>query len=473
MRALALALVVLATPALADAPAVAPLATTEHLLALPEGELAYTATAGHLTLEDARGHTAGRVFVVAYEGEGDGRPVTFAFNGGPGAASAYLHLGALGPAALATDDEGTPRHPPATEPNPGSWLAFTDLVFIDPIGTGFSRPDPELENARDRFWTVEGDLDSIAEVIRLWLDRHGRWGDPLYLAGESYGGYRAAVLAARLPRRHGIAVTGAVLISPVLDFQTIRGGALDPLPWIGLLPSLVASARDLGVARPPERAEVEAFALGDYARALLEPERLDEVLPVLAEWTGIEEPLWRARRGRIGASEFRRLLLRDQDRLLSAYDGAVAAADPDPVAPFQGFDPLLDGLTAPFTTAYLRYLADALEVDAPTDFRLLSREVHRAWRWPRRQGFLSAVGELQEALSLLPSLRVLVVHGETDLVTPYFASEWVLRQIRANVAPADGALASALLPGGHMMYLREDARAALAEAAREIYPVRR
>ena len=268
---------------------------TKHSLPLPGGALAYSATAEFLPLRDgAKEELAARIFTVSYTAEpkdpSDGpRPVTFVFNGGPGAASAYMHLGAAGPKVVAFGPDGTlPRPPAPLVDNPDSWLAFTDLVFIDPVGTGYSRvlkPD----EAEKRFWSVEGDARSMAEIVRLWLTRNGRWSSPTFLAGESYGGFRIAKMADELIDRVGLAVNGLILVSPVVDFAAIdEDGILGPALK---LPSMAASAAALGrTAGTPEQAAeaAERFALGPYLTGLarLDYGRLD------AERTS--SPRWRA-----------------------------------------------------------------------------------------------------------------------------------------------------------------------------------
>ncbi|CAO3443236.1 S10 family peptidase [Azospirillum largimobile] len=451
---------------------------TRHSLPLPGGALAYSATAEFLPLRDgAREELAARIFTVSYTADpkspADGpRPVTFVFNGGPGAASAYMHLGAAGPKVVAFGPDGTlPPPPAALVDNPDSWLAFTDLVFVDPVGTGFSRAVKPDETEK-RFWSVDGDARAMAEIVRLWLTRQGRWSSPTFLAGESYGGFRIAKMADELIDQVGLAVNGLILVSPVVDFAAIdEDGILGPA-W--KLPSMAAAAAALG-RRPgtPEQAAeaAERFALGPYLAGLagLDYGRLDagqDVFAEVARITGLPVEIVRRQRGRVPMGIFTRELLRDQGRILSIYDGTFTAADPDPGAARIPFDPFLKGTVPTYTTAFAAYAHDALGVRTDAPYRLLSDRVNRNWEWPR-MSVPSAVDALQTALTLQPALRVLIVHGRTDLITPYMASRWVASRLELPAGERDR-VAVTVHPGGHMMYTRAEGRAALAADARAL-----
>lgn len=451
---------------------------TRHSLPLPGGALAYEATAEFLPLRDgAKEELAARIFTVSYIAEpknpADGpRPVTFVFNGGPGAASAYMHLGAAGPKVVAFGPDGTlPPPPAALVDNPDSWLAFTDLVFVDPVGTGFSRA-VKPEETEKRFWSVDGDARAMAEVVRLWLTRHGRWSSPVFLAGESYGGFRIAKMAEELIDQAGLAVSGLILVSPVVDFAAIdEDGILGPA-W--KLPSMAASAAALGrrTGTPEQAAEAaERFALGPYLTGLagMDYGRLDAAQDLFAEVariTGLPVEIVRRQRGRVPMGAFTRELLRDQGRILSIYDGTFTAADPDPGAARIPFDPFLKGTVPTYTTAFAAYAHDALGVRTDAPYRLLSNRVNRNWEWPR-MSVPSAVDALQTALTLQPALRVRIVHGLTDLITPYMASRWVASRLELPEGERDR-VAVTVHPGGHMMYTRPEGRAALAADARAL-----
>ncbi len=460
---------------------------THHTLAnsaaQPGARLAYTAVTEFLPLrEGAKEEVAARVFTVTYTADGapkGARPVAFVFNGGPGASSAYMHLGALGPKVVAFNDDGSlPRPPSPLVDNPDSWLSFTDLVFIDPVGTGFSRAikpdtgknDDEVEK---RFWRVDADARAMAEIVRLWLTRNGRWESPKFLVGESYGGFRIAKMANELIDRTGVAVNGLIMVSPVVDFATIRddSGLLGPALK---LPAYAASAAANGlVPGTPEQAAqaAERFAMGGYLTGLatLDYRRIDEARSFFAEVAqtiGLPVELVTRHRGQIPAGIFARELLRGRGLIASIYDGTFTAADPDPSAARIPFDPFLKGTVPTYTTAFASYATEQLGVRSEVPFHLLSERVNRGWEWPRMNQ-PSATDDLQTALTLQPALRVLIAHGRTDLITPYMASRWVASRLELPQGQGDR-VKVAVYDGGHMMYTRASERAKLAADARAL-----
>jgi carboxypeptidase C (cathepsin A) len=438
---------------------------TQHGLDVEGGTIAYEARVEMIEITDAARELAAHIFTTAYIAEGDDRPVTFLMNGGPGAASAYLHVGGLGPWTIDTDELGRPVDSGALIENPDTWLAFTDLVFLDPVGTGFSRP---VDPGDTSFYDHDADLDSIARAIDLWLDGNERRASLVYLAGESYGGYRAAALPKRLMHGRGIQLAGTILISPVIDFSTVRHHAARPLSWALLLPSYAAAAAGHDRAEEVLADELRAFALEDYLLALVHPARMEALVPRLAEITGLDADLLHERRGRIRPNEFRNRLLADDRLVVSAYDGLIAVPRPARSRSTH-VDPVLDGMTPAYVTGILDHLRTRLDWRHGRDYRLLNREVHRAWTYGfgGRQGYISALGDLQEVMALDPGFRLLSVHGETDLVTPWLATEWLMEQIDDALGGADDRLIFAAYPGGHMFYMRPDARAAFAaDAAR-------
>ncbi|WP_456522597.1 S10 family peptidase [Azospirillum argentinense] len=470
---------------------------TRHQLPLPSGPLAYTAVAEFLPLRDGpREEAAARVFTVSYtlggrtpDGTSHGRrPVAFVFNGGPGASSAYLHLGALGPKVVGFNDDGSLIRPPAPLlDNPDSWLAFTDLVFVDPVGTGYSRGiqrDGGRDGGKDggarrdedpgkRFWSVDADSRAMAEIVRLWLTRNGRWESPKFLVGESYGGFRIAKMANRLIDDTGIAVNGLIMVSPVVDFATIRGGGGLLVPALRL-PSYAASAAANGLASgTPEQAAAaaERYAFTGYLTGLAgldyrRPGAARDFFAEVARTTGLPEELVTRFRGEIPTDVFARELLRGRGQVASVYDGTFTAADPDPSAARLSFDPFLKGTVPTYTTAFAAYAHEWLGVRTEVPFDLLSDRVNRGWEWPR-SGQPSAVDDLQAALTLQPALRVLIAHGRTDLITPYMASRWVASRLELPDGQADR-VAVTVYEGGHMMYTRAPERAKLAADARAL-----
>lgn len=452
---------------------------TQHRLALPAGALDYRAVAETLPVVDGKGVTTAEVAVISYTlsaGETGTRPVTFVFNGGPGVSSAFLHLGALGPKILIMGPDGAIPKPPARlKDNPDTWLRFTDLVFIDPVGTGYSRATKSDDAADKAFWKVSSDVRSLAEIIRVWLTRNQRWASPKFIAGESYGGFRGVRIARALLDDQGVALNGLVMISPALELSIISPGKNNLLPWALTLPSMVASARahDKGDPALPLEA-VERYALTDYlvgiaAIAPAGPGPSPEVINDLTKLLGLKEDVVRRYHGRVPTWVFAEQLLEGTGYSLSLYDGALAGPDPQPGRP--GPDPILDAIKAPLSTAYNAYIRDELELKTDLPFRLLNGETARAWDWEgaRNGGERGGVmDELAATVSLTPGLRVLVVHGRTDLVTPYMTSRWLLDRMDLP-EEARARLRTEVLDGGHMMYLKEDQRAVLGRLAAGFY----
>ena len=456
-------------------------AVSDHTLTLNDGALiTYTATAGSVTLTDPQGGKTAEIFYVSYTRSGTSptaRPITFVFNGGPGASSAYLHMAAIGPSAL---DFGNGRS--AITPdvkainNPDSWLPFTDLVFVDPVGTGYSRAMNSIKEVGKAFWGIREDLDALSKIVWLILAKHDRIGSPVYLAGESYGGFRAAKLMKRLPADRGIAVTGATLISPVLEFSLLDDDDFNPLAWALRLPSYAAVVLEARDKLSPEALQgPEQFALGDYLTNLAatpsDVSKSSAMYAAVAKEIGLPEAMVARWQGRVPLSVFTKEFHRESGKVASAYDGSVDGVDPYPSAPkTRGTDPVFENIIAPLTTSFVSYLRDDLKFKTERPYVLLNREVSRKWDWglDDPSGAVGAVDDLREALALNPSLKIAVMHGMTDLVTPYMTSRYVITHLPIQLTQDRVSLN--LLPGGHMMYLRPDSRAALARSAQSIYP---
>ncbi len=453
---------------------------TSHTLRLPDGVLAYGVTAGTLPLRDATGARTAEIFHVAMSADPPdaSRPVTFLFNGGPGAASAFLMLGGIGPRMVAFGSDGGFLPPPSRlVDNPDSWLRFTDLVFVDPVGTGYSRSALDEDETARRFFGVRQDAAAMASFIRLQLARTGRTLSPVFLAGESYGGFRAAVLARSLQDEAGVAPSGLILISPALDFALLRGDDRALLPLVVDLPSLAAVnwARQ-GVAGPELQnrlQEVERWAFAEYLPALaVGPDRMPPaVLERLTAITGLPGTLVSQLRGRIPVGRFVKEYDRAHGRVLSRYDGMIDGPDPDPASPLaRGPDPVLDRAAAAWTSAFVAHARQELGYATDLTYRLLAEGLAERWDYgttPSRQGYADALDDLQNARALLPSLEVLVAHGRTDLVTPYFASRYLIDQLPA--LPGSAAIELAVYPGGHMMYMNPTARRTLAGDVERLY----
>ena len=447
---------------------------TQHTVTLGGQQLSYKATAGTLPMYGPKGELAAKVFYVSYTVEGAGvRPITFAFNGGPGAGAAFLHLAAMGPRAVPFQANGAAAESPVhLADNPDSWLAFTDLVFIDPVGAGYSRASGDGADAEKAFWGVEKDADSMAEAVRLWLSRNGRELAPIYLAGESYGGFRVAELSKRLLGM-GLGLQGTVMISPALEFSVLRGDDYAILPRSFALPSLTAAAIELrdGPAAPlgPVR-EAEDYARTAYLVHLASGIKQDDsVVAALVRFTGLDAGIVAKHHGRVSTELFMREFLRRTDRILSAYDGAISVPVPRP-SDHPDYDPILDGAVSVLAPAMERYAAGELGFKTGLAYRLLNREVSAHWDYgqrPGRQGYAGSLDSLQEARVHNPALKVFIAHGYTDLVTPFAMSRYLMSQLR----PIDGAapVEIRVYRGGHMMYLRPGSRAQLSSDARGIY----
>ncbi len=447
---------------------------TQHTITLDGRQVSYKATAGALPVSGPKGEVAAKIFYVSYTVESaTARPITFAFNGGPGAASAFLELGALGPRIVPFQANGAaPVLPVALADNPDSWLAFTDLVFIDPVGTGYSRASAGGVDAEKAFWSTGKDVDSIAEAIRLWLSRNGRDLARIYLAGESYGGFRAAELSDRLLSM-GFSLQGAVMISPALEFSMLRGDDYELLPLTFALPSLTAANIEMreGPEAPLDTVrDAENYALTGYLVHIAGGLKQDSAVEsALAKFTGLDPDIIAKHHGRVSSGLFRREYLRRTDRNLSLYDATVSVPAPRP-SDRPHFDPILDGAVSVLAPAMANYAAGELGFKTGLDYRLLNREVNSHWDFglkPGQQGYAGSLDSLEEARIRNPALKVLIMHGYTDLVTPFAMSRYLISQLR----PIDGAASIDIrvYRGGHMMYLRPASRAELSHDARTIY----
>lgn len=456
---------------------------SDHTVAMNGRRLDYQAEAGTLSLLGGKGDVTAEIFYTAYTLKPGGnkediakRPITFVFNGGPGAASAYLHLGALGPRVIETAPDGSFLPPPQKlADNPDTWLDLTDLVFVDPVGTGYSREAPGQDTGS--FWGVNQDASAMGAFIRLFLAQSGRTGSPVFLAGESYGGFRAALLAKTLPEDAGISPSGIVLISPALEFSLVRPDEFELLHWALDLPALAAvNLHSQGIAGKEfaeKLAEAERFATGDYLLALasgLEPGGRQASARV-AELTGLALPLVQQNFARISSTLFAREFARAKGQVLSLYDGTIGTADIAPESSHGGgADPVLDRSVPVLTSAFVDYVRNELNFRTDISYRVLNGEISGKWDYgtgPSRQGYAGVLDDLQEARSLNPSLGVLVVHGNTDLVTPYMESRFLLGQL--PTLPGAKPIRSEVLDGGHMMYLRPDSRAALKALAAGLF----
>jgi carboxypeptidase C (cathepsin A) len=451
--------------AAADKNALPPLPPDTHVQqsVVFEGKpLKYTVTVGTLPVRDKEGKVSGEVVFTAYTVEGSNRPVTFAMNGGPGAASVYLNFGAIGPRVLNVGNEGdSPSDPTTFVDNPGTWLDFTDLVFIDPIGTGFSRSLVSLEETKKQFYTPTPDIQYLSRVIYDWLVKNDRLGSKKYLVGESYGGFRGPRIAYFLQSELGVAMNGVVLVSPYLNPTLGENGELSPIPWMATLPSIAAAhlEREKKLT-PAAMADVIAYTRGEYATDLLKGRSDAEATPRLikkvTELTGLDPSFVKFSGGRLEIGAYLREAYREQGKLSSVYDSNVTSFDPFPFAPEQrANDPILASIVAPMTTAMVDFVTRTVGWKVDARYNALSGEVNNAWDRgdDLRKG---SVSELRQAVAADPKLRVLIVHGWNDLACPFMGSVLTVDQMPVMGDPARVAVKE--YPGGHMFYTRPSSR---------------
>jgi carboxypeptidase C (cathepsin A) len=440
---------------------------TKHTLALPGRTLDFTATAGSIRLFDDKGEPQAEIAYTAYQLDGTDRatrPVTFLFNGGPGAASAWLQLGANGPWRLdINSDQVTPSASSELTPNAETWLDFTDLVYIDPVGTGFSRFVATGEDVRKRFFSVAGDVAAMAVTIRRWLEKHDRLLSPKYVAGESYGGIRGPKVVRNLQTQQGVGVKGLILVSPLFDFREYSGSSL--LQYVASLPTFAAVARARrGAVTRADMDDVERYARGDFLADLIKGETDTEATNRLADkvatLTGLDPATSRRLAGRFDTAEFRREFDRADRKVTGRYDASVLGDDPFPDSSLSHFgDPSGDALIAPLTSAAVDLFTRKLNWRPDGSYELLNGEVERAWDFGRSLSPVESTTDLRQILALDPKLKVLVAHGLFDLATPYFGSKIQLDQLPPFFAsPARVKLA--VYPGGHMFYSRDASRQA-------------
>ena len=437
--------------------------------------VSYRATVGKITVRDDSGKEIGQVVYTAYvvPGGDPSRPVTFAFNGGPGAASVYLNLGAIGPKRVQFGAQGdAPSDAPVARDNANSWLDFTDIVFIDPIGTGFSRSLVDEAATKKAFYANDPDIRYLSKVVYDWLVKEGRLRSPKFIMGESYGGYRAPRIAYELQSQIGVGVNGIVMVSPYLDPASGDDAtALSPLPWMVALPSMAAANLERqGKLTPEQMAQVEAYTRGDFARDLLrgrsDPEATARIVQQVTALTGLEPAIVQKLGGRVGIDTYLREVHRAQGLIGSVYDSNVTAFDPFPwSAQRQSNDPILDALIAPTTSAMVDFVTREVGWKTDARYNALSYAVNAAWDRGKPQD--TPVSDLRKAIANDPKMRVMIVHGWDDLSCPYFASRLIVDQM-----PAFGVAERVQLrvyPGGHMFYSRADSGAAFKADAERLY----
>ena len=447
---------------------------TEHTIDLPSGKLAYTATAGTFSLFNLSGERSAEIFYTAYvakSADPASRPVTFVFNGGPGAASAFLNLGLLGPRLAQFGADGRDGSKVRLIDNPDTWLAFTDLVLIDPVGTGWSRAaKPDGGKA---FWGVRADAESMAKVIALYVAKNHRLSSPKFLVGESYGGFRAAKVARALPDEQGISVNGIIMLSPMLEGAFQFGGDRFALGAALQLPSLAAAElASKGTFSKPALAQAEHFAMTDYLTTLAGPplqgDAAKNFYTRVAAMTGLPENVVARQRGFIDDAYVKDLHLSDK-KIVSHYDATFAVDDPNPESPSpRAPDPILDGLVRSYGSAFVAYARDELGFKTPMTYNLLNSEIADRWKWDSGRSPPSVAADLRVLLELTPSFHLMIAHGYSDMVAPFSVSRYVLDHLPRE--ETRGRVHLRLYRGGHMFYLDPDSRKAFTADARTMYP---
>ena len=450
---------------------------THHQVNAGGRTIKYTATAGRMPIKDQAGTTEAQVFFVAYTQDGANpakRPLTFAFNGGPGSASIWLHMGALGPRKVVLQKEGAmPEMPYRLMDNAQTPLDKTDVVLVDAIGTGFSRP-ADMKKAK-KFWGLKGDAQAFGEFIRLFLSRHQRWSSPLYLLGESYGTTRAAEVAGYLSDR-GISFKGIMLLSMVLDFETLQTTPRNDLAYVLTLPTYTMIAMvhkklpgELMQDANRTRQEAAKWATTDYAAILAKGDALtsqerQQAIAQMARYTGLKPEIIDWADLRVDVQAFTHYLLADEKLRVGRLDGRYTGPDPEGFMHPGFYDPAMNAVSAPITTVFNDYVRTALgyvtdlpyytsagQLSTSPDFRLW-----RKWEWGNAiEGFPDTATSLRAAMVKNPYMKVLVMEGFYDLATPFVAAEYTMNhlnlppQFRKNISYST-------YDSGHMVYLRED-----------------
>ncbi len=436
---------------------------TEHKVTLEGGEISYTATAGQLPIMNNAGETEAQIFFIAYtvgdnSAFGSKRPLLFVFNGGPGASAVWLHLGAVGPRRVQMRADGSMPPPPyVLADNEFTWLDKADLVFIDPVGTGYSRAvKPELTK---KFASVSGDIDSVGGFVRLYLTQYERWSSPLFLVGESYGTFRAAGLSEYLVE-HGIALNGIIMISSIMNLETTSFDRGNDLPYVLFLPSYTATAwyhkklaPQTDLDKTLEAAEV--WAETGYVTALGKGDRLssgerEKVAEKLAEFTGLDKAFIDDRNLRIDRGSFVNELLRKQGRVVGYMDSRFTALNLNPAGP-SNFDPTIATIRPPFTATFNDYVRGELGFKTDLEYFTLGGGIGQ-WNWEAKNSYADVGDNLRNTFAKNPYMKLFIASGCFDLATPYFATEYTLSHLgltptlRTNVT-------THRYRSGHMMYL--------------------
>lgn len=442
---------------------------TKHSIRMGNRQLNYTVSTGFMPIKNAvSGDTEARIFYMAYtlDDPPAGRPLMFSFNGGPGSASVWLHMGALGPKRVKMLDDGLmPPAPYEAEENAQTWLDQTDLVFIDPVGTGYSRATkPELAS---KFFGLTGDIESIGEFIRMYLGRNERWSSPLFLVGESYGTTRAAGLSNHLFER-GIALNGIVLVSTVMNFQSLSFADNNDLPLVLIFPSYTATAwyhkqLPAELQRKPLREvlnESEQFAMNEFGPAMLRIDKLsapekNALLDKFSRLSGLGRDFVDENNFRVTLGEFNKELLRKQRRSTGRLDSRFLGFDKDSAGTSTDFDPSMTAIRTPYTAVFNDYVRRELGYKSDLEYYILGGGITTPWNWGVNNQYADTSQALSSAMRKNPYMKVMVASGYYDMATPYFAAEYTVSamnldpQLRRNFT-------FTYYEAGHMMYIEKE-----------------
>jgi len=449
---------------------------TKHTAVIGEKTINYTATAGTLLLKEEVEEDDGEVakpkaliFFIAYTlddvSEVSQRPLTFSFNGGPGSSSVWLHLGVLGPRRVLMDQEGRAQSPPyQLVNNDQSLLDVTDLVFIDPVSTGYSRAVPGEKP--QQFHDFKTDIESVGEFIRLYTTRYKRWSSPKFLIGESYGTTRAAGLSGFLQDRHGMFLNGIMLVSSILNFQDARFDIGNDLPNILFLPSYAATAwyhkklpKELQEDLQSTLEEVEAFAMGEYSLALMKGANLpqderEQIVSKLIRYTGLSREYIEQTNMRIEIYRFTKELLRDQGLSVGRLDSRFTGFDRDAAGEKPEYDPSYTNIQGPYTACLNDYVRCELEFESDLPYEILTGRV-LPWNYKQYQNqYVNVAETLRASMTKNPHLKVFVANGYYDLATPYFATRYTFNHLGLDES-LQGNISMSYYHAGHMMYIHQ------------------
>jgi carboxypeptidase C (cathepsin A) len=442
---------------------------TKHSIVLNGEQIDYTVTTGTIVLKEEDVEEGEKqkasIFYIAYTKDNvlEDRPLTFSFNGGPGSSSVWLHLGLVGPKRVLMTEEGDPVGPPhKLVDNEFSLFDQTDLVFIDPVSTGYSRPVPKEKP--DQFHTVKKDIESVGEFIRIWTTRNKRWTSPKFLIGESYGTTRAAGLAGYLHERHGMYLNGIMFISSILNFITAQFDEGNDLPFILFLPSYTATAwyhhklsDDLQADLEKAVQEAREFAMNEYTLALmkgndLKGEERQQIVDKLTRLTGLSKAYIEGTNLRINIHRFCKELLRDKGITIGRLDSRYKGFDRDDVGETHEVDPSYAAILGPYTATMYDYLRRDLEYETDLPYEIL-KSLYQSWKYEDYQNhYVNTAADLRRGFQLHPDLKVIVCNGYFDLATPLLATEFTYKHIPLPEAQQEN-IKMTYYEAGHMMYL--------------------